>query len=142
LVAALLLLCLAAGCDSSGIGRTLPVAGKVFFDGKLWTEKTTRILFQPDGAKGNTTPYQPLGTVDESGNYTVKTRDKAGAPPGHYKVIVSAVGGVKHHSVPGERRPTAESLLPSRYGKAESTPLSVEVVESPAADAYDLKLEP
>jgi hypothetical protein len=142
-LAALLLACLASGCDSSGVGRTLPVAGKVFFDGKPWTAKTTIILFKPDASKGNTSPFEPIGTVDDNGNYSVKTKDRSGAPPGHYKVVVSALtGDPVHPNAPGPHRPVAESLLPSRYGEAASSPLAVEVKDDAAEGAYDLKMVP
>ena len=47
--------------------------------------------FKPDRSKGNQTPFEPVGVVDEQGIYTVTTKGKDGAPPGWYKVLVSAV---------------------------------------------------
>jgi hypothetical protein len=141
-VTALLLLSLTAGCDSGAdVGRTFPVRGKVTLDGKPLTAASTVILFKPDATKGNTSPFEPAGTVDAEGNYTVSTKRRTGAPPGPYKVIVTAAdlrageakASPRHH-------PTPKSLLPAKYGVAATSPLAIEVVEVPAAEGYDLKL--
>jgi hypothetical protein len=131
---------LTAGCgDAPGVGRTLPVSGAVTLDNAPLTESTTVILFKPDAARGNTSPSEPVGTVDSRGVYRLNTQGKKGAPPGWYKVVVSAIDSraardTSHH------RPAARSLVPAVYGQASTTPLAVEVVEDPASGAYDLKL--
>jgi hypothetical protein len=139
---ALLAALLAAGCgDDSGVGKTVPVAGQVTLDGGPFTAATTVILFKPDAARGNTSPLEPTGTVDGQGSYTLSTRGKKGAPPGWYKVIVTAseprADAPKGHR---QQRPSPKSLVPARYGQAATTPVALEVVENPAAGAYDLKL--
>jgi hypothetical protein len=137
-----LLACLAAGC-SDKIGQTLPVRGKITFNNAPLTEKSTRILFKPDRSRDNQTPFEPVGTVDDSGNYTVSTKGKSGAPPGWYKVVVSALRSAPEHAKgPQAKRPVAESLLPAKYGIDQNTPLQIEVTEDPAPGAYDLKLFP
>jgi hypothetical protein len=73
----------------------------------------------------------------------VNTRGKPGAPPGWYKVIVTAVAEPPEHpKAPGKHagRPVAQSLLPAKYGQAKTSDLALEVVEQPASGAYDLKL--
>jgi hypothetical protein len=130
----------ACGCDSAAV-KTLPVTGKVIFDDRPLTAASTIILFKPDAGRGNTSPFEPTGTVDGAGNYKVFTKGKAGAPPGWYKVLVTATeprgpqekGRLNH-------RPGPRSVLPARYGLATTTTVSVEVVEHPAPDAYDVKL--
>jgi hypothetical protein len=143
LPAAMLCLCCAAGCDSSGVGTTFPVAGQVTLDGRPLAAKSATVLFKPDAARGNKSTFEPVGRVDEDGNYELLTQGKRGAPPGWYKVIVTALNeDPKHPSGPHrERRPVARSLVPARYGLAATTDLAVEVVENPAAGAYDLKLK-
>src|SRR5690349_19138759 len=85
---ALLCGCLASGCsDDSGVGPTFPVTGKVTINDAPLTAKSTIVLFKPDASRGNTCPFQPAGTVDADGSYSLKTRTKAGAPPGWYKVV-------------------------------------------------------
>jgi hypothetical protein len=139
-----LLACLLAptlGCDSSGVGTTYPVAGALTVNGQPVTTPTVTVLFKPDAAKGNTTSFEPVGTVDESGQYTVKTNGRDGAPPGWYKVAVTAFSGRPEHAkTTHDRRPTVKSLLPERYGSVASSKLALEVVENPAPKAYDLKL--
>ena len=138
------LLCvfLASGCgDDSGVGKTFPVSGKVTLDNEPLTAKTTVVLFKPDAAKGNASPFEPAGTVDHQGNYTLLSKGKKGARPGWYKVIVTATEP-RDDSPKGPRRhrPVPRSLVPPKYGQATTTDLAIEVVENPASGAYDLKL--
>jgi hypothetical protein len=139
-----LLACLLAaplGCDSSGVGTTYPVAGSITLDGKPFTAPTVTVLFKPDPTKGNTTSFEPVGTVDEHGRYTVRTNGRDGAPPGWYKVVVTAFSGRPEHSkITHDKRPIVQSLLPERYGSVASSTLAIEVVENPRTAAYDLKL--
>lgn len=140
---ALLLAIPALGCsDASGVGRTVPVSGKVILQDEPLTAKTTIVLFKPDASKGNTSPFEPTGTVDAEGNYTLTTKGKKGAPPGWYKVIVTAreEAAPVHPKTPKQHRPAARSLLPAKYGQAETSGLSIEVVENPVPGAYDLML--
>jgi hypothetical protein len=130
------------GCaDDSGVGKTYPVQGRIAVSGEPLTAESTTVLFKPDASKGNTHPFEPAGTVDDDGNYTLLTKNKNGAPLGWYKVVVTALASEPvhpkglHHS-----RPVAQSLLPPKYGQAKTTDLIVEVVEHPAPGAYDLKL--
>jgi hypothetical protein len=138
----LLCACLASGCgDDSGVGPTFPVTGKVTINNTPLTAKSTIILFKPDASRGNTSPFQPTGTVDEEGTYTLKTKSKAGAPPGWYMVVVTA-----HEDAPTEHpanprhRPTARSAVHPRYGLETTSGLVIEVVENPEPGAYDLHL--
>jgi hypothetical protein len=132
---------LASGCgDDSGVGKLYPVNGKISIDGEALVAKTTVVLFKPDTARGNASPFDPSGTVDEIGSYTLSTKGKKGAPPGWYKVIVTATAPETAIST-GKRlhHPHPKSLLPAKYGLAKSTDLAVEVVQNPAPSAYDLK---
>ena len=139
----LLLGALAAGCgDASGVGPTFRVTGKVTFNDAPLTAKNTVIVFKPDAARGNTSPFESAGTVDADGNYSLTTRGKNGAPPGWYKVVVTAREEAEpvHPKGPQRHRPVSKSLLPAKYGQAQTSGLSIEVVEGPAPGAYDLKL--
>ena len=143
LLVGLLAAALASGCgDASGVGPTFPVAGKVTFNNPPWTAKSTVILCKPDAARGNASRFEPTGSVDAEGNYTLTTRGKNGAPPGWYKVVVTAreEAAAVHPKGPQRRRPVSGSLLPAKYGQAQTTDLAIEVVERPAPGAYDLKL--
>lgn len=133
---------LISGCGDSGVGPTFPVAGKVTLQNEPLTAKNTIIMFKPDASRGNSSPFTPTGTVDAEGNYTLKTKGKNGAPPGWYKVVVTARDETPtEHPKSPKHRPVARSLLPARYGQDKTTDLSIEVVENPAPGAYDLKLK-
>jgi hypothetical protein len=138
LVTALLML----GCgDSSGVGKTLPVRGKVTLDDVPLSAESAVVLFKPDASKGNRSPFEPVGNVDRDGNYTLVTKGKRGAPPGWYKVIVTATEArIEAPKDPKRGHPHPRSVVPAKYGLAKTTSLMVEVVESPAPGAYDLKL--
>jgi hypothetical protein len=140
--ATFLIVFLSAGCgDNSGVGKTYSVAGKVMLDNKPLAADSATVLFVPDAAKGNVSPFEPAGNVDEEGNYRLLTKGKEGAPPGWYKVIVTALAdSPQHPKGPQRDHPVARSLVPASYGQAKTTKLAVEVVENPAAGAYDLKL--
>jgi hypothetical protein len=130
----------AAGCggDDSGVGTTYPVAGQVTLDNVPLKAEVGNVLFKPDRSKGNDSAFEPVGKIDPEGNYTLSTNGKAGAPPGWYKVIVTAHDGKLNRNP--NRPPTPTALVPPQYGTPETTDLSVEVVESPGTGAYDLKL--
>jgi hypothetical protein len=144
MVCACMLAATVVGCgDDSGVGKTYPVKGQVTLNGKPVTAENSTVLFKPDPDKGNRSPFEPAGTLDDEGNYTLVTKGKSGAPPGWYKVIVTAFEGrAEHPKTKQAMRPVARSLVPAKYGSAKTTPLSIEVVESPAPGAYDLKLTP
>ena len=145
LLAAVLVAMPAWGCgDGSGVGRTVPVSGKVMLNGDPVTARTALVLFKPDGSRGNTSPFEPAGTVDAEGHYTLTTQGKNGAPPGWYQVIVTAreEAPPAHPKTPQQHRPVVRSLLPAKYGQANTSGLSIEVVENPEPGAYDLKLSP
>lgn len=134
----------APGCGGDeGVGKTYPVRGQVTLDGQPLDSRTAVVLLKADAAKGNTTPFEPAASVDSSGSYTVYTKKQRGAPPGWYKVIVTATETESPQPTKGglSKRPLPRSLVPGKYGQAKTTPLSIEVVESAAAGSYDLKIE-
>lgn len=133
-VAIVLLLGLAACGEPDIVGRTVAVKGKVMLDGKAVDHGS--VAFWPDAAKGNTSKYESVGVIDKDGNYTLSTRNKPGAPPGAYKVTVVI------QSTADSTDPTKAKLeSPAIYRTKEKTPLSIEVVEKPAAGAYDLNVK-
>jgi hypothetical protein len=119
---------LVAGCDGGGLQT---VKGKVTVDGAPLTSGSVR--FVPDAAKGNKSKDEPAGEIGSDGTYTLSTNGKPGAPPGWYKVTVNAT------SVPDSSNPFGgKALVAPRFNSPESSQLSVEVVSSPKAGAYDL----
>src|SRR5262245_43597964 len=70
-----------AGCgDPSGVGRTVPVVGKVTVAGR--PVKAGTVSFRPDKSKGNTAAHEPYGEIDSEGNYKLFTGTKKAAPVG------------------------------------------------------------
>jgi len=137
----LLIALLAAGC---GGGNTHPVSGTVTIDGTPLAARDGLVTFVPVRAKGNAAEDEPAGTVDDRGRYTLYTKGRRGAPPGWYKVVVTGLADAPPAAAKGPltQRPAPKSVVPARYGRAETTPLEVEVVASPTAGAYDLTLKP
>ena len=138
-VLATLMSVLLCGCGDDGIGTIYRVHGRVLKNAEPFKVKTGYVLLKPDTAKANDTQFEPTGTIDADGNYVVYTKERSGAPPGWYKVIVTASGeSVKPSPSQSSTRPLSTSLLSPKYGQEKTTPLSIEVVASPSAGAYDL----
>jgi hypothetical protein len=122
-----------AACGDS-IGRTVPVKGKVTVNGQPL--KQGSVAFWPNKEKGNNSPLEAGGQISEDGSYEMFTKGKPGVPPGHYKVTVMA------QSTVDSTNPTkAKVLVPEKYTLKDSTPFLIEVVENPAAGAYNLDVK-
>jgi hypothetical protein len=137
---AVLLTYLALGCRDSSRGTPVPVSGRITVDGQPLKADNVTVVFKP--VKGNPTRYEPYGSVDEDGRYTLLlTPGQKGAEPGRYKVIVAAF-----EAPANERRPLLAParnyrfLVNPRYGNPKTSGLEIEVVHSSAPGAYDLKL--
>jgi len=138
----LLSACSAIGCSK---GETLyPVSGKVTLKNAPLT--AGQVTFVPDESKGNKSKVSPTGKIGSDGNYTVTSDNRAGAPLGWYKVTVATetpgMGGTMTVDPSGKPAPLGGQgpKIDPRYKDSSKTPLSVEVVASPAAGAYDLKI--
>ena len=127
---------LGIGCSGDDSPRLVPVSGHVTVDGKPLTSGT--VTLRPDKSQGNTYGGEPLGDINEQGEYTILTRGKPGAPLGKYKVTVTSSGPITSDNT----KANPKNLLNMTYFHADITPLAVEVVKEPAAGAYDLKLRP
>ena len=123
-----------AGCSGAKTEKLSPVAGKVTVDGAPLT--TGGVTFHPDAAKGNQTPHIPVGTIDAQGNYKLISATKEGAPPGWYKVTVSAQEPID----PKNPYAPPKHLINPKFNDANTSAIEIEVVASPAAGAYDIKL--
>jgi hypothetical protein len=137
-LAASVLLWTASGCGSGG-ETFYPVTGTVQLAGAPLT--VGAVSFRPDAARGNTSKHVPTGTIDAEGHFELYTVRRKGAPPGWYKVLVYAdantlqTGGIAIHPMP------PRWMMHEKYIDEKTTDLSVEVVERPAAGAYDLQLD-
>ena len=123
----------AAGCGKDADKR-FTVEGKVLFGDQPL--KAGYITFYPDPAQGNASKEVPSGKIDAQGTYEIWTGTKKGAAPGRYKVAVTAADQID------PKNPYfTKWLIPERYIDPKTSKLTVEVVEQPAAGAYDFKLE-
>jgi hypothetical protein len=124
---------LVVGCGSDGVGRLHPVQGKVLVDDQPLTKGSVR--FVPDTSRGNTAKHEPVGEIGGDGLYVLTTTGKVGAPAGWYKVSVVST------DPPDSTKPNAiKSYVGRKYIDTATSGLTVEVVASPAAGAYDLKV--
>ena len=133
-LAGLLVACAASGCGKPGGATMAPISGSVTVDNQPLT--AGQVTFHPI-AKAEASDNKGFsgGIVEASGKYTLFTGGEKGAPLGKYKVTVNP-----------SMVPTASGGAPvapfnSKYRDAKMTPIEVEVVASPAAGAYDLKLK-
>jgi hypothetical protein len=126
------LLCL--GCGGGGkLGELVTVKGKVTLDGVPLTAGSVR--FVPDKDQGNTGTHEPVSEIGADGTYSLTTVDKSGAPLGWYKVTVSP-----KLTIDSSKPFAQKSPFPTKFSSAEHTPIKIEVVKSPGADAYEIKV--
>ncbi|MFO0964233.1 MAG: hypothetical protein U0793_01415 [Gemmataceae bacterium] len=129
---ALALAFVALGCGSSV--KLTSVHGKIIQGGKAFNKGGT-VVFHPDKKKGNDTPQPPTAELTESGEFTLKTQDREGAPLGWYKVTIAS------HVPPG-KDPYAipKSYVDKMYATPETTPVFIEVKEGQGPDAYEIRI--
>ena len=132
-----------AGCGDSG-PKVVPVTGKVTLDGTPLTIGT--VTFYPDESKGNTVVGTSTGMIQSDGSYKLNYNGKDGAPVGWYKVTVNPIGMPSNMGNAGGMQAQDMSKLNQNAAKVNpkflkaETGLTIEVVASPAAGAYDLKV--
>lgn len=108
-----------SGCASSNQLATVPVSGKVTYEGQPLT--TGSVIFI--AAAGGPTADANIGP---GGEYTLGTySDTDGVPPGEYNVMVVAMS--EQDSMDAETGGGAESLVPSRYGDPSKSGLTASV---------------
>jgi hypothetical protein len=122
----MLLLTTACGCGESK-PPLLPVSGKVTIDGKPAEE---------GGVVFHNGLQQLIGSIQPDGAYSIRSNKDAGAPLGKYKVTVMVTMTPKNAQ--GQPVNLPKTLSNKKFMSPKTTPLEVEVVESPGANAYDL----
>jgi hypothetical protein len=142
----LLAVCIAAVC-CAGCGQrnplgTVPVGGKVTYNGQPVESAT--VAFNPDG---DGRPATAITAPD--GSYSLTTLNWPGAVPGQYTVVVrkSNVALASTQPVTMEEAlklnnrppPPPKELLPAKYSDAAKSPLKVEVKKA-SKNAIDLPL--
>lgn len=135
LATVMLLVGLAAGCDSAS-GNRIPVGGTITMNDKPVVDALVTFVPEP-----GSTGQGGFGRTDAKGKYSVgyPTPDK-GVTPGSYRVTVSS-------GPPGPKDDTmidapfrSDGNIPAEYSSADSTPLRATVDAS--GKPFDFKLEP
>jgi len=137
---------LGCGGDESGLASRYKVSGKVTYKGEPVGKGG--VTFEP------TKPPMPQGRVAsgsiENGYYTLTTSTPSdGALPGEYKVIITASnldiaeltkGQLLHQGDAQHVKAlkAAKSLVPTKYTKGDSTPLTAKVEERSNTFDFDL----
>jgi hypothetical protein len=121
------------GCGGENL---VTVSGKVMVGDQPLT--TGNVFFDPDKTKGNTSTARPVGEINASGEYTLKTNGKPGAALGWYKVTIVATAPPGTSAA--EMSKPLKYLVNMKYTDVKTTDLQKEVVAS--GGAYELKLSP
>ena len=124
----------AIGCSNGEI-RLVKVSGNVSLkDGSPVVYGY--INFHPDSSQGNASREICVGTI-KSGQYTLLTGVRYGAPVGAYRVSISAAAeiDVKHPYY-------TKWYAHEKYISPDRSRLVADVVESPEPGRYDFKLDP
>ena len=133
---------LLAGCSSPG-EKLVVVEGRVTVNGNA--VGTGHVGFIPDESKGTAHPEYSVGDLRPDGKFTLATNAKGGVRPGWYKVVVWASAEPLPenpvYDANGQLKPV-RWLVNVKYTAKETTDLRVEVVEKPAAGAYEFDLLP
>ncbi len=113
-----------SGCGGSGLPGTVPIRGKVVFQGKPLATGT--VLYSPVDAKGR----QARGELQSDGTFTLTTLEADdGALPGEYQVVILAYA--PHPGEPGRGDVPADApppkiergfIVPEKYTIPEETP--------------------
>jgi len=136
---ALLVLVLAAGCSEGP--RLVKAGGVVKYKGAPLAGAD--VVFVPDAGG-----LPSIGRTDESGKFTLSTSGRAGAPPGPYKVSVTAVRQKRAVSEAEAVSMTSEqiaanheTLIPVKYNNLITSGLTATVGDDAAENdfLFDLK---
>ena len=130
-----------AGCGGPTRPETVPVAGRVTYQGK--PVPMGQIMFYPEQG------HPATGTIDANGAYRLRTfAPDNGAIPGRYRVTITAVrftGGGHAKTFDEELRgggssapAKAEWLVPEVYSRPETTPLRADVTRDSKVINFDL----
>lgn len=116
------LCCLALSCGRPGQLPTAKVSGKVTLDGK--PVPVGLVIFTPESGRSASGKIQPDGT------YVLETYDENdGAVLGRHRLGVMARETIPGQGPMGSPKP-GPSLIPERYGSAETSGLSFEVTDN------------
>jgi hypothetical protein len=117
------------------------VKGKVTLEGKPFTKGTVMLIPQTKNAP----KAMVQGKIDDTGTYEVFWDERPGAAPGRYTVCV--MPEIPKIETAGPTPKTVPTKAVYRvpfdrvYIRPDTSPLTIEVVDSPQPGAYDVKLK-
>jgi hypothetical protein len=118
-----------------GCGDSLPslsgVSGKITLDGK--PVDGAMLTFMPDS--GNRDLTQGTATSDAEGAFRVKNGERDGLAPGKYKVVAIKRGSDTKGAADITSLSMGKDLLPTVYGDASKTTLTIDVPSSGTSSA-------
>jgi hypothetical protein len=122
----------ALGCGSGPQAPSLlPVKGKVLLDNE--PINGGMVFFHPEESREGERVVVATGMIQSNGSYELTTGPQPGAAAGSYKVVIVAMGP------PGGGG--AKARVPVKYTDPKTSDLTVEVVENPVTEQYDLRLK-
>lgn len=122
------------GCSRDDGPQVVKVQGTLTLEGEPLSG--VGVSFRPDASKGNTLPYLPGGSTDESGVYQLTTAAKDGAPEGWYKVVLFPPSAPPGAEMPKSTKPPFNP----KYSDPAKSELTIEVVKNADTGAYDLEV--
>lgn len=119
LAGAALLAAAACGCGRSDRPETVPLNGKVTYNGKPLTRGT--VLLTPDGSG-----YAATGEIQPDGTFKLTSFDKDdGAVPGKYRVAVQVFP--EEGGLPGAESAGGKPPVPAKYMAPSTSGIIVEI---------------
>jgi len=118
----------------------VPVSGKVMYQGKPLADAIVT-FFSAEGEEEPTelnNIYRPSGKTNAQGEYELAWGEHPGAPPGNYRVCISATHLVPDPNDPAEQ--INESLIPTEYNGAKTSGLKADVKEE-GGDNFNFDLQ-
>ncbi|QDV39436.1 hypothetical protein [Tautonia plasticadhaerens] len=113
-----------AGCSSGDGEATYPVSGRVVVGGE--PAAGAFLVFHPTSGSVPAEAGRPAAQVRSDGSFDLTTFDESdGAPAGDYAVTVEWRKLIHN----GAEAVAGPNVVPAEYGRPESTPLKVTVVE-------------
>ncbi len=122
------------GCAPKGIShpKTIPVKGKVTYQGKPLTQGTVNFL--PEDS------WPAIGEIQPNGEYTLSTFEKGdGAVLGFHRVVIFSTDANPRLMPGSPHYKTPKELIPKKYTTAESSGL--EAIVEPGTKAIDFELK-
>jgi hypothetical protein len=130
LAGAVAALCLSIGCNRTSLPELVPVTGRVVIDGKPAAEGAVVYRQQSSGA------IEASGIIQSDGTYSLLQKERQGAQPGKYSVVVVVRRTPKNAA--GEMTGLPEIVVNPKFTNPKTTPLSVEVKKDAPPGQYDL----